>query len=336
MSIKHLTLFPAVIFLCAGLSACDTATSTETTVADTTVAESTATELTAPPTEPVTEAPTEEPTEVPTEAPTEESTDAVTEPDTEEETRLTAESLAAVLRSSPDLQARAHKVATVAAYGTATLAQGGYTDGKYHYQLFIQKDNASNEENNIVRLVKYDMEKGLMMKVSAFLPLNHANDMTYNSKLGVFVVVHNNPHRSWVSYVDPQTLAVTETIDIGMDIYCIGYNEARDEYAVGISGGQSFCRLDADFKRVDDVTFAPTPLTDGYVTQGAACDENFIYFVLYAENVITVYDWDGNFVTLIRLSVQGEPENLTVVDGIIYVVTGYKKQALVYEITQYR
>lgn len=58
--------------------------------------------------------------------------------------------------------------------------------------------------------------------------------------------------------------------------------------------------------------------------------------MLYVENVITVYDWDGNFVTLIHLSVQGEPENLTVVDGIIYVVTGYKKQALVYEITQYR
>ena len=218
MSIKYLTLFLIVIILCAGLSACDTASPTETP----------------------TKEPTEVSTEAPTEAPTEESTDAVTEPDTEGETRLTAESLAAVLRSSPDLQARAHKVATGAAYGTATPAQGGYTDGKYHYQLFIQKDNASNEENNIVHLVKYDMEKGLMMKVSAFLPLNHANDMTYNSKLGVFVVVHNNPHRSWVSYVDPRTLTVTETIDIGMDIYCIGYNEVRDEYAVGISEASPF------------------------------------------------------------------------------------------------
>ena len=272
--------------------------------------------VTAPPAEPETEAPTEAPTEAGTLSPSDE--------------------LAAVLRSSPDLHAKSRQVATVPSYGVSTIAQGGYTDGKYHYQLYIKKDNASNEENNIVRLIKYDMEERLMMKVSEFLPLNHANDMTYNSKLGVFVVVHNNPHRNWVSYVDPKTLTVIETIDIGMDIFCIGYNEKRDEYAVGISGGQTFCRLDANFKRVNDLTFQPTPVTDGYVTQGAACDDNFIYFVLYAENVITVYDWDGNFVTIIHLTVAGEPENVTAINGTIYVATGYKKQTLVYELTGFR
>jgi len=217
----------------------------------------------------------------------------------------------------------------------ATSPRAG-TDGKFHYQIYIKKDNASNEENNIDRLVKYDMEQGCIKQVSWPLPLNHANDMTYNPKLGMFVVVHNNPHRDRISLVDAETLTLVETIQLDINIYSIGYNEKRDEYAVGLSGGQTFCRLDANFKRVDDVVFQPTPLTEGYVTQGAACDDNFIYFVLYAENVITVYDWDGNFITIIHMTVQGEPENMTAINGKIYVATLYKKATLLYELTDFR
>lgn len=291
---------------------------------------------TAAPTDPETEVSTEEPTMETTDALTEVPTEAPTEPETEPETLSPSEELAAILRSSSELRSGARKIATIQSDGVSTTSQGGYTDGKYHYQLFIKKDTDSNEENNVVRLVKYDLEEGKQVQVSEPLPLNHANDLTYNAKRGVFVAVHNNPHRKWVSLIDPETLTVIETIKMDIKIYSISYNEARDQYVVGLSGGQTFRFLNADFQPIDDVIYQPTELTAGYTTQGATSDENFIYFVLYNRNVITVYDWDGNFVTLIRLTVEGEPENLSVVDGTVYVATGHAGTTIVYELVKFR
>ena len=79
-------------------------------------------------------------------------------------------------------------------------------------------------------------------------------------------------------------------------------------YVAGIAGGQSFCLLDAAFRQVGG-PFSPTPDTAGYITQGCACDARYIYFVLYRQNVITVYDWEG------------EPENLSQVGGSLYVAS---------------
>ncbi len=325
-----LSLLALSLLICA-LAACDGNTPEEGTTAPETV--------TAAPTEPETEAPTEQPTEAPdtqalTEAPTEAPTEPDTEPETEAETLSPSEELASILRSKTELRANTRRCATVPNDGVSTTVQGGYTDGKYHYQLFIRKDTESNEENNIVRLVKYDLETQEQVQVSEPLPLNHANDLTYNAKRGVFVAVHNNPHRKWVSLIDPETLTVIETVKMDIKIYSISYNQALDQYVVGLSGGQTFRILDADFMPVDDVIFQPTEKTAGYTTQGASSDENFIYFVLYNQNVITVYDWDGNFVTLIKLTVDGEPENLSVVDGTIYVTTGFGGAAYVYEIVR--
>jgi hypothetical protein len=299
---------------CDALSDDDTPDTTDGTTVDKTVG--------------VTDTIAEEPSAEITEAPTEEPTEA--------ETLSSSDALAEMLRAKVEYRVRGKRIADIPSDGISTTVQGGYTDCKYHYQLFIKKDTASDEENNIVRLVKYDLESGEQVQVSEPLPLNHANDLTYNAKRGVFVAVHNNPHRKWVSLIDPETLTVIETIQMEYKIYSISYNEARDQYVVGLSGGQTFRFLDADFKAVDDVVFQPTELTTGYTTQGATSDENFIYFVLYNQNVITVYDWDGNFVSIIKLTVEGEPENLSVVNGVIYVATGHGGSCLLYRLDTYQ
>ena len=149
--------------------------------------------------------------------------------------------------------------------------------------------------------------------------LNHANDITYNSKLDLLVVAHNNPNRTHISFVNPETLEITETKVIEYKIYCIDYNAKTDTYVIGLSGGQTFRIVDADFKAVSDV-FQPTEQTSGYTTQGCACDENYIYFVLYNKNVITVYNWRGEFVTLVTLNIGSiEPENISVAGDALYV-----------------
>jgi hypothetical protein len=134
--------------------------------------------------------------------------------------------------------------------------------------------------------------------------------------------------------VTPETLTVVGTETIGNSIYSIDYNPTTDRYVVGLSGGQSFCILDADFKVVSRVN-DPTPRTKGYTTQGVTSDDRYIYFVLYhkSPNVITVYDWDGKFVTLIELDIGTiEPESIAIVRHEIYIFCGLSGEGRLYRI----
>ena len=240
----------------------------------------------------------------------------------------------ALLKQNQSISSTSEYKFTVSKINLIKTSQGGGTDGKYFYQALIQKDTQSNEKNNIVRIVKTDLATGKVVKISEDLDLNHANDITYNSKIGKLVVAHNNPYRDRVSFVDPDTLEVTETRSIGMKIYCIAYNATYDRYVVGLSGGQTFTILDSDFKKTMTTPFSPTSLTTGYITQGMECDDQFIYFVLYKNNVITVYDWSGNFVSLVKLDITGiEPENIFIYKDELYVGCGASAGTKVYKIT---
>lgn len=225
------------------------------------------------------------------------------------------------LNTSNTMQATTSLVTTMIG-PSGSWPQGGYTDGKYYYQAFINKDTASNEANNKVTLVKWDMETGKsVMEVTNYV-LNHCNDITYNPKTNRFIVSHNNPNRTKISILDPETLEILETKTIDYKIYSIDYNETRNEYVIGVSGGQTFRILDENFRSIRGA-YQPTRRTQGYTTQGVTCDENFIYFVLHNQNVITVYDWYGKFVTLIKLSVGSiEPENIGIVNEVIYISCG--------------
>jgi len=268
-----------------------------------------------------------------TESLTESKTEGNTESETEKETEPNPDSkLHSSIKSGNKLVSKSELIASLSTPDDiSTGKQGGYTDEKYHYQLFIKKDKDSNEKNNIDRLVKYDMEKKETVAVSGILDLNHANDLTYNAKENVFVAVHNNPNRTKVSKISPESLEIIETIDIGIEIYCISYNEATDRYVVGLSGGQDFRILNSEFKPISKIHRA-TSLTKGYTTQGVSSDNEYIYFVLYKENVITVYDWNGNFASLIYLDFLGEPENISIVGEDIYVAAASDGKAAIYKL----
>ncbi len=227
----------------------------------------------------------------------------------------------AMINSGQTLQGKRRRlVAYINQPADAPTEQGGCFDGTYWYQAFIRKDTDSNEKENDVYIVKYNVSTGVQVMVSQSLPLHHANDITYNARRHVLVVVHNNPYRTRVSVLDPDSLTIIETCELPMKIYCIDYNEARDEYVVGLSGGQSFCFLNADFRKVSRI-FNPTDTTVGYTTQGCGCDDSFLYFVLYNPNVVTIYDWEGMYITTVPLNVPGEPEHISAWDGALYVGT---------------
>lgn len=219
--------------------------------------------------------------------------------------------------------------------------QGGCTaDGEYFYQAVITyKDTKSTEEDgtdkdvsNEVRVVKYNLSTGENVW-SDTMALNHANDITYNPKLDRFVVCHNAGNAKRVSYLkvnDAGKLEMDGGADLKYSSYSIDYNAVYDRYVVGRSGAEYFDVYDSDFNVLysfeakeeykAQLTEDKTSYT-GYITQGIACDDNYIYCVLDKPDVIVVYDWYGCFVTKIDLSnvVDYEPENISVVGNSIYV-----------------
>lgn len=204
------------------------------------------------------------------------------------------------------------------------ITQGGTTDGVFYYQDFHKNHYESNQARNINYIVKYNIETGEKVLRSASLSLNHANDMTLNPNTGYLYVVHNKPNYKRISVLETEELTVVDSFDIEYSIFALDYNASRNQYVAGLSGGQSFIILNEAFEAVSP-EFEPCPFTASYTTQGVACDDDFIYFVLYKKgaNVVTVYDWNGAFVNYVSFDVGSrEPENIASLDGVLYIGCG--------------
>ena len=203
--------------------------------------------------------------------------------------------------------------AEIAKDGTYKVMQGAATDGTYLYYC-IENQALEKHESYIY---KVDLATGKIVTRSKSLQLDHSNDMTFNPKRNQLVVVHNAPNRKLISFVDVKTLEKVETINIGREIFCMAYNEARDQYVVGLSGGQTFCVLDSNFEYIRE--YSPVAST-GYTTQGMTCDDQFLYFAQSGANVVVVYDWDGYQVAIIPIEFTNiETENICIVGNDIYI-----------------
>ena len=190
------------------------------------------------------------------------------------------------------------------------IMQGGCTDGKYCY--FAMENQTFPEGSHKSYIYKYDANTWELVARSEGLPLDHSNDICYNPDTKELIVVHNAPNRDTLSIVDPDTLTVKETFKIKYKIFSMAYNQSRQQYVIGLSGGQNFALLDTDFKAVKNYTVNST----GYTTQGVECDNDFIYFVQYNQNVIMIYDWSGKLVKRVDMTLLGiEPENICLIEG---------------------
>lgn len=184
------------------------------------------------------------------------------------------------------------------------VQQGAATDGEYAYAIM------ENQVDDLCSIWKLDMKDWSVAETKYGLELDHGNDMTYHPGLDQLLVAHNKPRYTRVSFVDPDTLEILDAKTMPYKIYSIAYEPTRDQYIIGISGSYDFVILDKDFKRVERFKGVDT----GLVKQGVDCDENYIYFPQCTsdslKNVIMVYDWEGNFVTQIRVKSFQEIESI--------------------------
>ena len=184
------------------------------------------------------------------------------------------------------------------------VQQGFATDGEYAYSIL------ENQVDKLCSIWKLDLKDWSVSEIQYGLDLDHGNDMTYNPVLDQLLVVHNKPRYTRVSFVDPGTLEIQGAKTMPYQIYCMAYEPSRDQYVIGISGKYDFVILDNEFKKVQRFKGVNT----GLVKQGVECDENYIYFPQCTDdamkNVLMVYDWEGNFITQIRVRAYQEIESL--------------------------
>lgn len=190
--------------------------------------------------------------------------------------------------------------------------QGACTDGRYAY--FAVQQGATV-------ILKYDMKNWRLVDKKQYAgELGHANDMTYNPARNLILVANNGPDYKVLTGLDPDTLEIRGTAKLKLEVYSIAYNADRDIYVVGISGGYNFALLDNKFKVIKKFKGKDT----GYTRQGCECDENYIYFAQSGgDNVVAVYDYDGNYVDMVSLGHTHEVENLFRVKGSFYTTLHY-------------
>ena len=220
---------------------------------------------------------------------------------------------------------------------TAVGGQGGYTDGHYFYQAYIteqayNENGTTNDSNNKCHIIKQDLTGQEDIVISEELLLGHANDITYDSVNNRLVMYTRGNN---LMFLDPNTLGNLGTYNLGNGISFsrMAYNASTDSYLVSLPSLANknipFKFLNSEFETVAG-PFNSNTNTFSLTGQGASCDEQYIYLLYWdkstkTENVIAVYDWNGNFVTSITLktntdAVLKEAENISVVNNTIYVM----------------
>ena len=193
------------------------------------------------------------------------------------------------------------------------VIQGACTDGEYLYTCL--NDGASN--GAVTAIVKTELATGKVVATYENKLIDHANDLTYNSKTNEILAVHNAPFRQKISIFDAETMELKEIKTVRHDVYAIEYDEDGDCYWFGISHGYDYARYNTVLKSYTEYK----GYDNGFTKQGMDADDKYVYFVLYKTNCIAVYTKDGKYVRQIDLPVTaGEPENISHVGDTFYIV----------------
>ncbi len=195
--------------------------------------------------------------------------------------------------------------------GDCNIAQGAASDGTYAYLAL------RNSGDTAAVIAKVRMSDGTLVAVSERLALGHANDMTYNTKKKLLVVVHGQTEGNILTLVNPETLTVVEDVTIEKKAGAITYNPETDTYAIG-RGGKNLHILDGELNYVKSYD---KPALSGYTAQGMGSDGKYIFFPVSSasKNLLETYDWDGNKVGEISITTGEESESLFYVNGQYYV-----------------
>ena len=189
-----------------------------------------------------------------------------------------------------------------------STAQGAATDGKYAYVVMKKKED--NVETD--RVVKIDMETMQVVLESQEMPLDHANDMTYDPIKKRLVVV--NMLNNLISIIDPETLELVEQKTPAYGTWGVGYIDGAEQYAFLAYGSPSGLVItDSDFAPIRSSKLADTT---GYIGQGMDADAKYAYVPLSPDsgardNIIQIFDIkSGEYLGKVSVKTSMESESM--------------------------
>ena len=208
--------------------------------------------------------------------------------------------------------------------------QGGCFTGEVYYQVLITK----NEDLAVV--ARKNVKTGELIYSEPRL-MEHANDATYDPYNNRLIV--GNTKTIWI--YDGDTLEFIESKTLSHATSRISYSAERHTYIMG-----SYYFYDDSFTYTNKYVKSKLSTIYGDLTlssQGTACDDVFIYSLLIESTDVSgkynahlgVLDWYGNTLAFITVNIEEnfEPENVSVVDGKLYIAAcSTQPVATLYEI----
>lgn len=202
--------------------------------------------------------------------------------------------------------------------------QGSCTDGTYAYYLL------NNRNAGKCKVVKVKRSTLKVAMVSGPLDVAHGNDMTYDSDKKRLVIVHSTgADPKALTSVNPQTLQTIESKHVQIPKKLAGgtaadaagataftglaYSSGRKQYAVLLSHNYNFVILDSDLVPIQ---YVKASKKNNYTVQGIDATDDYIMVAQSPKtskqkyNIISVYDWDGNYISKINVKKGYEIESI--------------------------
>ncbi len=223
---------------------------------------------------------------------------------------------------SAPVNAKQTKIMEFSGQSGCNIVEGGCTDGRYLYITMINTSATTEREDppsgdialstTKCRVLKIDTTSWTVSKSSEELKIDHANDMTYNTKTNKILISNNSPNYNAITVLDPNTLQIeanhillnkydSQQNPTPIKIYSISYDEVNDCYYCGISNSSNFVKLNSDFSFAKDITGYDMNLLRGddskaYTRQTIETDNGYFYSTFYLPNSVFKYSFEGELI----------------------------------------
>ena len=203
-------------------------------------------------------------------------------------------------------------------YGYDTF-QGAASDGTYSYHVLY------NRKKEKCKIIKVRVSSGRVCKVSKALKIGHGNDATYDYARKEVVTTYKRGQTRYLAIIDPVTLKLKRYQKIhipkkipGMTaadtraikgVAAIAYDRETGNFIGRIKKRRSFIVMDKDYNAIG---FIPAKSYKKYMCQTIECVGGVILHAQSPQlkgqkyNIISVYDFKGNYLATIRTTRGGK------------------------------
>lgn len=226
--------------------------------------------------------------------------------------------LSEIVEKKPDpVTVTMQHLATIPTYTDAAgtkyeTAQGLCTNGTF---LFVAMNNDSLQKSVIHKI---DPKDGSILATYENISAGLTNDLLYNPTTNQIIAVHNGKTPSQISIYDADTLALVKTVSLNRNIYAMTYSPTQKCYYIGISGGYTYARYDANFQQIGSVISGPSL---GNTKQGMHCDDAHFYMIMSKSNYLGVYNLYGTNIGCFALPVSANAaQDLCNIGDTYYII----------------